>query len=313
MKPLLIQSLLFSLFAGLGLCQSPDAATKYQEAYAAWEAVAYRPAALPSADAPFEALRQAWQAAPDAVRSEAAYRYAQAAIRTARQLVNSGKHEIAASLLKEAGTVAKSYPVVLGRGRHATAFEDIASVHASVMAATNSDPLEGMPTSYEIGRMAAGFYALQLSPDGDRTTSIAAPTALEGLASNESAGTILRIDSKGTVLQALPVAITDGSGPLRSRLSSIFEHQPAGPRGPSRYVKHGAETFFAAQTDTTPTTKSTSLVSSPSPKNGTKEPPAKPMPTTTSGEPTSSTSWSIIVVLIVAAIGLLWLMLKNRK
>ncbi|MCB1212627.1 MAG: hypothetical protein KDK97_25100, partial [Verrucomicrobiales bacterium] len=32
-----------------------------------------------------------------------------------------------------------------------------------------------------------------------------------------------------------------------------------------------------------------------------------------SEEPTSSTPWSIIVVLIVAAIGLLWLLLKRRS
>lgn len=40
---------------------------------------------------------------------------------------------------------------------------------------------------------------------------------------------------------------------------------------------------------------------------------AKPAPTTPSEEPTSSTPWSVIVVLIVAAGGLLWLLLKNRK
>lgn len=35
--------------------------------------------------------------------------------------------------------------------------------------------------------------------------------------------------------------------------------------------------------------------------------------TTTSEEPASSTPWSIVVVLIVAAIGLLWLLLKRRS
>jgi hypothetical protein len=39
----------------------------------------------------------------------------------------------------------------------------------------------------------------------------------------------------------------------------------------------------------------------------------KPTVATPSEEPTSSMPWSIIVVLIVAAIGLLWLVLKNRK
>lgn len=47
----------------------------------------------------------------------------------------------------------------------------------------------------------------------------------------------------------------------------------------------------------------------PSPK---KTPSAKPAPTP-SKEPTSSTPWGIIVVLIVAALGLLWLLLKRRS
>jgi hypothetical protein len=38
----------------------------------------------------------------------------------------------------------------------------------------------------------------------------------------------------------------------------------------------------------------------------------KPRPSSQSEEPTSSTPWSIIVVLIVAATGLLWLLLKRR-
>lgn len=300
MKSSFVHCLLFCFSAGLGISQSPDAATKYQEAYTAWEAAAYDPAVHPKADASFEALRQAWQAAPDTVRSEVAYRYAQAAIRTARQFVEAARHEDAASLLKEAGTVAKSYPVVLGRGRHATAFEEIASVHASIMAETKSDPLDGMPTSYELGLTADGYYALQQSPDGDRATSSAAPTALEGLAPNESAGTILRIDPKGTVLQALPVAITDGSGSLRSRLTAIFEHQPAGPSGPSRYIKLGVETFFAAKTNgnqTTPPPKPLPVVQPPAPNE----------------EPASFTPWSIIAVLVIAATGLLWLLFKRRS
>lgn len=46
-------------------------------------------------------------------------------------------------------------------------------------------------------------------------------------------------------------------------------------------------------------------------KSKTREP--KPTPTTSSEEPTSSTPWSIIVMLIVAATGLLWLLVKKRK
>jgi len=44
-----------------------------------------------------------------------------------------------------------------------------------------------------------------------------------------------------------------------------------------------------------------------------KEPEAKPSPTSPSEQPTSSTPWSIVGVLIVAALGLLWLLLKRRS
>jgi hypothetical protein len=40
---------------------------------------------------------------------------------------------------------------------------------------------------------------------------------------------------------------------------------------------------------------------------------AKPVTTRSSEEPASSTSWSVIVVLIVAALGLRWLLLKRRS
>jgi hypothetical protein len=48
------------------------------------------------------------------------------------------------------------------------------------------------------------------------------------------------------------------------------------------------------------------------PQTPQKAPEAKPTPIP-SEEPTSSTPWSIIVVLIVAATGLLWLLVKKRK
>jgi len=50
----------------------------------------------------------------------------------------------------------------------------------------------------------------------------------------------------------------------------------------------------------------------PSPAS-TKAPDAKPVVPSQSEEPTASTPWSIIAVLIVAATGLLWLLVKNRK
>ena len=52
------------------------------------------------------------------------------------------------------------------------------------------------------------------------------------------------------------------------------------------------------------------LVQPPAPE---KAPEAKPTASTPSNEPTSSTPWSIMVALIVAGCGLLWLLLKRRS
>jgi hypothetical protein len=65
-----------------------------------------------------------------------------------------------------------------------------------------------------------------------------------------------------------------------------------------------------APKQTAPVVNPPPSVQSPAPKQA---PEAKPTAPTPSEEPTSSTPWSIIVVLIVAATGLLWLLVKNRK
>lgn len=69
----------------------------------------------------------------------------------------------------------------------------------------------------------------------------------------------------------------------------------------------GLSTNAATTTQTTPTPPPP-MVQPPAPKKALEAKPATP-----SEEPTSSTPWSIIVVLIVAATGLLWLLVKKRK
>ncbi|MBL9114251.1 MAG: hypothetical protein JNJ83_04540 [Verrucomicrobiaceae bacterium] len=68
----------------------------------------------------------------------------------------------------------------------------------------------------------------------------------------------------------------------------------------------------------TPSDKNASAIRSPAPLfiqslPGKRPPETAPTVPTSIEEPPSSTRWSIIVVLIVAATGLLWLLLKNRK
>jgi hypothetical protein len=63
-------------------------------------------------------------------------------------------------------------------------------------------------------------------------------------------------------------------------------------------------------TQTTPTPKPLPVVQPTAQKKVTK---AQPTASRPNEEPTSSTLWSVVAVLIVAAIGLLWLFLKGRK
>jgi hypothetical protein len=67
-------------------------------------------------------------------------------------------------------------------------------------------------------------------------------------------------------------------------------------------------TAEAASIETTPTPKPSPVVQPPAPKKAPDVAPIAP-----SEESTSSTPWSIIVVLIAAATGLLWLLVKKRK
>jgi hypothetical protein len=68
------------------------------------------------------------------------------------------------------------------------------------------------------------------------------------------------------------------------------------------------------KSQTTPTQASVSPPTVPAvPTAPKKAPSTAAAPSTPSEEPTSSTPWSVIIVLIVAAIGLLWLLVKKRK
>ncbi len=71
---------------------------------------------------------------------------------------------------------------------------------------------------------------------------------------------------------------------------------------------HKSEPQSDQSSNKPPTTSSLPIVKPPSTA---KAPEAKP--STSSEEPTSSTPWSVVAVLIVAASGLLWLLLKGRK
>lgn len=98
--------------------------------------------------------------------------------------------------------------------------------------------------------------------------------------------------------------MADGNPDMVGRITQLAEQVAALAEGPTGSQKTGNST---ASQSGSPDFKQGQP---PAPK---KAPTTAPAPTTPGEEPTSSTPWSIIVVLIVAATGLLWLLLKKRK
>lgn len=94
------------------------------------------------------------------------------------------------------------------------------------------------------------------------------------------------------------------------RLRSLIKTRPYLTATIEGQLRHAA--VFQAAKDAASDAKKTITPSLelPAPKKATA---ATPTALTPSEEPTSSTPWSVIVILIVAATGLLWLLVKKRK
>lgn len=287
------------IFCACSVAQNESQPSNYDVAYAEWERA--------SSIATFRKLQDAWRTASQFEKDHAAYYFALAAVTTAAQ----APEEDAYLLLREAGRVASEYPIVVSRGKSATRFQEVASVHAKVLGAGKTDPFEGAPVGYEMTPNKNGFVALQESAEVEPTMALGAESVLEA---NEGLGLLLSFDSTGSILQQSPVAIAEGSGPLRPRLKAVLKHQAAGPDGPSRFSRQEPEVFFAEQPSatTTPTQEPPSPTPQP-PTRQVKTPSTAPAASTQSEEPTSSTPWSVVAVLIVAATGLLWLLVRKRK
>ncbi len=95
---------------------------------------------------------------------------------------------------------------------------------------------------------------------------------------------------------------------IRDRLTQVVLPKPQ-PKEQSQPQDEPSGSQATSQPQSGAATPPLQTVHSAAPKKALSTSPT-PIP---SAEPTSSTPWSIIVVLIVAAIGLLWLLVKKRK
>ena len=102
-----------------------------------------------------------------------------------------------------------------------------------------------------------------------------------------------------------------GTSRARAALSALAARIQPKPGNKNRLYDLAVETANLVGSRTEPPDRPNVLPPTVSPAP--KAPEAKLATTTASEEPTSSTPWSVIVILIVAACGLLWLVLKGRK
>lgn len=157
----------------------------------------------------------------------------------------------------------------------------------------------------------------KMATDSNPYSRIAAAKVLCSIDPKAAKAILLRLENEKSEIS--PVA-----NRIRRHLAErMGEDQPPpipGFEGPYTWFERGAGSLAmvqfkdakinrnAAQQESSPPASP-----SPSPPIPKKSPDAKPTPWTPSEEPTSSTPWSVIVILIVAASGLLWLLLKRRS
>ncbi|WP_367872280.1 hypothetical protein [Luteolibacter sp. Populi] len=218
--------------------QESETNAAYGKAYADWEKNAFGQAASSSVEQSFMALEGAWSAMSGREQEFKAYYYAQAARVTAGILIEANQHEKAAAALSEIGEVTNSYSITPSRGKSEKAFQNLATIHASVIAATGKDPLKGHSIGYELKRHENGFSAIQESLDINRGSPQGVPIAIEDLEESETTATLLLLDANGDLIEIVPVAVdrTEGRrGSLLDRITSAYKlTNDSGPRRPVR-------------------------------------------------------------------------------
>lgn len=157
------------------------------------------------------------------------------------------------------------------------------------------------PSAWKSDGKSKGFYTY--FPSGSSRGSLAFfEVTASGITRRESR----KIEPNGTdkvEFDELFAARLKGEGP------KVELKRTALPKQQSTSTPSGVVNAPPDTREPTSTPKAPPVVQPPTPK----APEAKPTQPTLSEEPTSSTPWSIIVVLIVAALGLLWLLLKRRS
>lgn len=252
---------------------------------------------------------QIWSTAPPEEKDAVAHRMALIHFERSTRLAASGNFKAAASELSEEETMQKVFG---GRIEFATKspdtfFRDLIELQALVTAETGSDPLADK-VGYSFQKEGDGFTAARLEL-GDDVAGITVPE----IKSEEALALVHRISRQGgRFVASAPKWFVVPKGSLPDVLKQATREV--------RFDSNGKMTVQTLQAGSGTESATTNLYSDTA---SSQLPPVVQPPTPTnahdvkppilSEEPTSSTPWSIIVVLIVVAIGLLCLLFKALK
>ncbi|MEI6655573.1 MAG: hypothetical protein WCP45_12460 [Verrucomicrobiota bacterium] len=202
-----------------------------------------------------------------------------------------------------------------GRIEHSTKtsdafFEELVELQALVTAETGSDPLAGQ-VGYYFAKNGNGFTAARLEL-GDDIAGITVPE----IGADEALALVYRLNRQGGKFVATAsrwLVVPKGQLPdVLKQATREVAFESSGKMMVHRLKMQGDSSPKANPSAATNTTSPQvpALVQPSAPKRVIE---AKPSSVTPSEKPTSSTPWAGVAVLIVAAIGLLWLLLKKRK
>lgn len=237
----------------------PGCDANYAAASSAWETALYGepPASALQVAKAFEDARRAWHGASEDARDHGrnAMYYMRMAADTAEIMAKNGEMVQAADALRESASVAHAYGLSLSHTRWGNNLKETASTHARIMATTGSDPLQGIPTGYEIERNGSGFIVIQHGWDGQQAFSL---LISESLQEGEEEGTLILLSKSCDAIGGFnteqdgkideyPVTLGPRTSPeanLFQRLTSVLIFSELSESSPSHFTRTRPEEFF---------------------------------------------------------------------
>lgn len=296
------------LFISVTVCTAQEALNASLQKLAAIQEIKARPTDVEYLQVSSQAL-QIWSAVPPEEKEAVAHRMALIHFERSKRLAASGNFKAAASELSEEATMQKVFG---GRIEFATKapdafFRDLIELQAQVTAETGSNPLADK-VGYLFEKAGNDFTAARLELYDD-----IAGICVPDMSSEEALALVYRVDRQGgRFVASAPKWLVVPKGELPDVLKQAKREVTFDAAGKMAVRalrvgggKESTTTYFESVTGTS------QLPPTVQPPIPTKANDAKLL--APSDEPTSSTPWSMIGMLVVVAIGLLLFLLKKAK